>query len=292
MKILLFFIIIFMTFLIYIAGCLKHQKLAAKAMNNFGQSKFVQYYSRLVQTKVDKFMSYGHEPASQQYQDFGLEAQQELGIDGRLQLPIKKTKDKSKLLAVVGSDGIYVNEKVFDTKSFGAKRYMMFHESVHAKYHDAAVLGMLKIIGFGTGCVGMYELLDLCGITMLAKTLSVVAGVVSSLGISFKYRQFMERRADTEGPWATECAECVQEEIALRTQRYTAVAEQAFNSMAEEKRKKALEEFEKRFPNTNFSEICEKGECFQGYLSREELAKIAQDLGDKNCKYHLNHQNL
>ena len=255
-------------------------------MNRFGQSKFIQLYSRHVQTKIDRCMPYGHELALQQYQDLGREAQQVLGIAPEFELSIKKIKGTSKMPAVAGSDGIYVNEEVFKTKSVGAQRCAMFHESVHAKYHDAAVLGILKIMGFAAGCVGMHELLLACDVVTLHKTVSVLAGIVSSLGLSFKYRQFMERRADMQGHAAANCSICVQEEIDQRTKTFDSVQKACFETMPEQQKQKYQDAFKKRYGDQDPTEILENFECMQGYLRRSDLKQIKQDLGDTKCRYH------
>ncbi|OGB86198.1 hypothetical protein A3J41_00410 [candidate division TM6 bacterium RIFCSPHIGHO2_12_FULL_38_8] len=63
----------------------------------------------------------------------------------------------------------------------------------------------------------------------------------------------MERRADVEGHYATQCSSCVREHA--------------------QNRKRLFEEENNPLKN-------------QGYLWANDLEKIAQDLGDKKCAYH------
>jgi hypothetical protein len=287
MKIVLFSLVILAISYIWGSRCLKFCKLTAKAFNKFGQSKFTTWYCQYVQRKIDQIMPYGHEPASAQYQELGKQAQNDLNIAPHLQVPIKKVKDGSMFPAIAGSDGIYVNEQLLQDVPFGAQRYTIFHEAVHIKYNDAAVLGMCKIMGFFLGCTGMYELFDLLDIATLQKTTSILSGIITSIVIPFTCRQFMEHRADIQGPQATQCAACVQEEIEVRNQRYKKISQDSFNTIPKEKQDKASQELKRRFPNKSLDEICERSTVFFGYLSREELKKIAQELGDKKCKYHL-----
>ncbi len=125
-----------MIFFVSVAYGVKTEK-CAKIMNMFGQSKFIQCYSNYVQKNIDRCNLYGDELASLEYQALGQQAQQALGIKQELQLPIKKIKGPSVISAVVGSDGIYMNEDRLNNRSFGSKRCTFFHEAVHAKYYDA-----------------------------------------------------------------------------------------------------------------------------------------------------------
>ncbi|MBP7854384.1 hypothetical protein KAZ82_00430 [Candidatus Babeliales bacterium] len=286
MKYKYFSVFLCMASIMYTSNDLKNQTKLAKALDKFGQSKFIHAYSVYVQSFIDKFQSYGFNRASDNYQELGLEAQNALGVFGKYRLPVKKMISNTIIKAVVGSDGIYVNEKVLDAMSFGSRRCTMFHESVHAKYHDAAVLGMLKILGFCAGSVGMYKLLGVCKIVMLRKSFSVLIGIVSSVGLSFRYRQFMERRADIQGHYATDCASCVQEEIDQRTKMFESTQKAIFDNLSQEKKEEYLVAVKKQYENRDFTDDLETFECFQGYLRRSELKQIAQDLGVQRCKYH------
>ncbi|MBP9765234.1 hypothetical protein KBD08_02765 [Candidatus Babeliales bacterium] len=284
MKIYLLLSIICITSLAYASRDVKVQSVVANTMDAFGQSKFIHLYSKYVQTAIDRcMMSYGDLPASQIYQDLGLQAQQALGIAPECQVPIKKIKTPSLLHAVAGSDGIYVNEELLKNKSLGALRCAMFHEAVHVKYHDAAALGLFKVTGLLLGYVATYKTLGMCGVTTFHKGWSVVAGALASVGFSFKYRQFMERRADTQGHQAVNCASCVQEEIEQRTNMYETATQTIFQNMPEEQRRKI------QSSGQNLTESIENIECMQGYLRRCELEQIKQSLGDKKCSNHLEH---
>ncbi|MCX5924323.1 MAG: hypothetical protein NTZ68_02780, partial [Candidatus Dependentiae bacterium] len=73
---------------------------------------------------------------------------------------------------------------------------------------------------------------------------------------------FMERRADIQGMYATQCSSCIRKEIQERKNRIM-----------------------KDCPDlpVDFLEYLSN---LEGYLTPAELEQIAQDLGDKKCAYH------
>lgn len=276
-------------------GLLPQQSLISKVVDQVGQSNFMDAYSRNVQGRVEhlgeNFRPYGNEPASQKYQDLGLQAQLALGIPVGRCLPILKIDPNSShsknITAIAKANAIYVNEDKFAKMSYGAQRSAMYHESVHAQYHDAAALGLLKQAGFLGGFIGIHTALKSFKVVALRKSLSCLSGVIVLGYLVWKYRQFMERRADEQGHYATNCSCCVQEAIEDKTRMFQHAALQSLNSMPEEIRKSTEKMMQERFKERDATELMEDFECCQGYLHRSDLKKIAQDLGGQKCAYHL-----
>ena len=114
--------------------------------------------------------------------------------------------------------------------------------------------GSMIAAGFAT-----HALIKACKPKGRFRLLHCLGVVISSLGASFlaskSYHHFMERRADIEGHYATQCATCVTESA--------------------ERRARLFEE-----ENSHFKD--------NGYLWADDLFKIANDLKDKKCAYHKN----
>lgn len=231
-------------------------------LNAIGQSDPIHMCSEHIQTKIDaatthQFMQLGDEPASLKYQELGSEAQFELGIAQEHHLPIKKINQASPIAHIIGavaeSNAIYVNEEKFDKEVFGSVRCAIFHEAAHVKYHDKVMDGMVEICMLVAGSVGAFITFKQINVEMLRKTMSFLLGLGMAAYASSEYSCFMERRADIEGHYATQCCLCVRESA---------------------QRRHRLFEIE--------NHPCQHN----GYLGALDLEKIAQDLGDKKCAYH------
>ncbi len=281
------------TFLLAFTACFLHASESlnqktwfAQAMDSIGQSSFMHAYSKYVQTKIDGFLhtvqNYGDQSASPYYQELGSQAQCALCTPQDHHLPIKNV-DSTIIPAVADSDAIYVNEKMFDKRTYGSQRSSIFHEATHAKYHDSAMSGMLKQAGFWGGTLGTYAALKTCNIVKFRKSLSCTAGLALMVYATAKYKCFMEKRADIQGHYGTQCSSCVYEEIEQRDKGFEEVI------LAQQNTLKLIQE---KNLNSKFSPpVCSKKdierlECLGGYLTQAELQQIAQDLGSKKCSYH------
>lgn len=84
----------------------------------------------------------------------------------------------------------------------------------------------------------------------------------------------MERRADIQGHYATQCSKCVLESM--------------------QSNKNALIEYLQTTQPDNITEDellkLDQQRAVSGYLTQAELEQIAKDLGDKKCSYHSNQQ--
>ena len=180
-----------------------------------------------------------------------------LGIPQDRHLPIKKLNPASPVAPLVGaiaeSDAIYVNEEKMDKAAYGATRCALFHESVHAKYHDKAVDGMMECVVLIGGSVATNSALKALNINAWRKRISCMVALGLDMYTTFAFSSFKERRADIEGHYATQCSSCVLEHADRRKQLF-----EVENSPLKD----------------------------NGYVWAAELEKIAQDLGDKKCAYH------
>jgi hypothetical protein len=231
-----------------------------------GQSTIIHLCSEHIQTRIDKvtssqIMNLGDEPASQKYQELGSQAQFAVGIPLERHAPIKKINPASPVAYMFGalaeSDAIYVNEEKFDKATYGSVRCALCHEAVHVKYHDKVADGILEIVALIGATIGAFLILKTYDIVRLRKTLSFIIGLGISSCASLQYHQFMERRADIEGHYATQCSTCVYEHAQRRKQLF----EEENNPLKD-----------------------------HGYLWAADLEKIAQELGDKKCAYHSHEQ--
>lgn len=244
---------------------LNQQTWVGKLLGKIGESNPVHYYSKEISTKMCGFTQglflYGDEPACKKYQDIGEQAQCALCIAKHRQLPIKKLNPASPLAPLVGAiaeaNAVFVNEEKMNQRTHGTVYCAMCHEAVHIKYADNAASDLLPLSVFMLTWIGGCAALKACKITRLRKTMSLAVAIALSSCAAMKYRYFMERRADIEGHYATQCSSCVKESA--------------------ENRKRLFEVENSPLKN-------------MGYLWANDLEKIAQDLGDKKCSYHSNHE--
>lgn len=218
------------------------------------------------------------EPASLEYQILGQEAQRVLGASNNTMLPILKfgkfDSTKAFKLATTNSDAIVINEEEFDKMPYGAKRCTLMHESVHAKYNDSKKMWGSALLGFVVGGVGSYHFLSKYKKLFFPKTSGFAIGFYAAYKSLVFYSRFMEQRADREGHYASACSKCVHE-AAQHCQKQT--FDNAVKLYGEERLEEALA-------------VLEKNRQVSGYLSIQELSKIAKDLGDKVCDYHTREQ--
>lgn len=245
------------------------QSLIGQALGWISQTRAVGFFEKHVQTKINNFaqqsMGYGDEPASDMYQAIGKEAQSGVGIPLEQHVPIKRLNPESaivKLLkpgALAEPNAIFVNEARLKDQKYGVWRSALFHEAVHRKYRDSAMDTIIENGSMIAAGFAAHELIKACKPKGRFKLLHCLGVMISSFGASFlaskSYHHFMERRADTEGHYATQCGACVAESA--------------------ERRSHIFEEENSHFKHN-------------GYLWADDLFKIAHDLKDKQCAHHQN----
>ncbi|MCX5923617.1 MAG: hypothetical protein NTU89_03585 [Candidatus Dependentiae bacterium] len=268
--------------------CPQEQSLIEK----INLSRAMNAYSKHIQTKIDaiinSYYGYGYEPASQKYQDMGLEAQKAVGISPDRILPILKFSPSSKFgqkfVAIAESNAIYINEDMFDNMSYGAQRFTLLHEATHVKHHDTATKGLLKPISILSG-IATYQAMNKLNIVTLRKSLSVMVCISTFFYLNSKYTKLIENRADTQAMIATNCACCIAEEVKRKTDMFEKQAA-AFKAAIQSAPKEYKEVFEKYLAGRSIEEFLEESLCAQGYLYRSDLEKAAKELGDKKCAHH------
>ncbi len=244
---------------------LNQETLSAKIVGKIGQSNLIHYYSKNICTKmcgyVQKLFQYGDEPASEKYQALGKQAQCAVCVAKHRQLPIRKLNTASPLAPLVGAitepNAIYINEEKMEQRTYGTAYCTLCHEAVHVKYADNAASDLFPLAAFGLTWFGGCAALKALNIVRLRKTASFAVAVALCYYVGMQYKQFMEKRADIEGHYATQCSSCVREHA--------------------QNRKRLFED-----------EHCPLKD--NGYLWANDLEKIAQDLGDKKCAYHIEQQ--
>ena len=246
---------------------LPKKSIVDKVLSYISESKLMyainKYAMRPINNRLHKIIPIGNEDASQNFKELGQRAQQEVGINQDRILPIKKVMASS-LYAMMGAafaepDAIYVNEDKLNQRSYGAQRCGLLHEAVHTKYNDSASDAFFELCSFLAFSYGAHSLIKAIkpqGKYKILHALSVlVAGMTGTSLTSINYHHFMERRADIEGHYASQCFHCVEE-----------AAEQ----------RRIVFEVEKNPLQGN------------GYLSADELKKIAHELKLQNkvCEHH------
>jgi len=113
------------------------------------------------------------QPALQEYQELGKEAQFALGIPERNHVPIKRAnpnEQRPNIVAYAKRDGIYVYEEKLNHRPYGMKRFFLFHEAAHIKYRDHSSSLSSKAIerradrqgGLATKCAACIRETELC----------------------------------------------------------------------------------------------------------------------------------
>jgi len=246
---------------------LNQPSLAGKTLGWLALSKPVKLFDRYIQSFIEtKIFTalFGDEAAALLYQELGSEAQNLVGVPSQDQLKIKRIDPKSPMIEIAGAvttaNAIYVNEVKLDQRTYGDQRSALAHEAIHRKYCDSSMDNILEwttmlLSGFATH--KLIQALKPHGRFKVVHGITVVASAIlcSSL-TNKKFHNFMERRADIEGHYATGCSVCVHES--------------------------ALHRKELAKQNNLLLKLQ------PGYLNGEELEIIAQDLAEQNklCAYH------
>ena len=274
------------TFLLAFTACfsqasesLNQKTWFSQAIDSIGQSSFMHSCSKCVQGDPERtfpnmpLITAG--PASEQYQTLGKEAQQAL----QQHVPIIKMSKNYPLfeyrLATANSDAIYVNEEKLAKISYGAQRSIFMHEATHLKYHDMLTNTMFSLASLIGGTFGTSKILKSLNMRAGRKTASFVVGMIAACQCFQKYASFYERRADIQGHYATQCSRCVQDAMQFNKNNCIDFVKTTQSKELSETEMLAL-----------LPDVDQQRASSGGYLTQAELAKIAQDLGDKKCTYH------
>lgn len=257
------YIFLLITFPIYPVSCKK--PLLGKVIDSISESTCMDLINKKIYAPATaptfRFML-GNIEASIEYQLLGKDVQSAIGLSPSKQLPIKKIPTTSPLYTLVGAlaqpDAIYVNEEKLNERPYGARRCALLHEAIHARYNDMATHDILSDLGWIVSSFVTYKSLR----WIYPQQRKVVLGLVAVGGnyalaflLGMQHKYYIERRADIEGHYASECFICVQE--------------------AAEQRRISFEE-----QNNPLR--------YQGYLWAAELTTIAQELEQQHkiCDYH------
>ena len=194
----------------------------AKVLGNISQSKPVCWYSKNVAWLMRP--RFGTELANLKYQALGREAQEALGIPQDRVLPIKKVITGLSPVAQAETYAICIDEEKIKNRSFGAQRSVFFHEACHVKYNDAAMINLSGLLSGVLAGVATNYLIKMVKPEDKYQFLSVIAQItISAVAKHYtesKFAKFAERRADTEGLYASQCAICVKEESEYTSHHY------------------------------------------------------------------------
>lgn len=203
----------------------------------------------------------GIQPATSQYQELGKETQIALGIPEEYHVPIRQLHKESKDYAIALPQVIYVNEEKLN-EPYGVQRCILFHEATHKKYNDNTTKSLIRIGTFLGTMYGTSKIIKACVSQSTPKHIidAGLTGFIMAMVINVGYECYTERRADTEGFSATNCATCVQE---MRTFK-TPTTEIAFHPSRNNRR----------------------------YLVPDEIKLIEQNLQQQNkiCAFHKNYE--
>lgn len=199
-----------------------------KMLGSITQTKPVRLFEKHINCYLMLYLAGCNEPASPEYQELGKEAQDALGIPLDQQVPLLKIPETHPLAPFVRGlampTAIYVNEKKLNESSYEVRRCALFHEATHKKYNDPAAA---SIIGWGTFFSAGYITHKLIQKIKTPESHNylhafgvILVGEIASTIVTMKYQKYMERRADIEGFYATQCYQCVQEMVALRHQQF------------------------------------------------------------------------
>jgi len=197
-------------------------------------------------------------PVVEEFHDLLKEAQTVVGLSKERHLPAGLLNpEKIKAAAVAMPSAIIFNEIHLHGRSYGYKRFVVFHEAVHAKYDHLhpivkSLIGVVGGVGASIAAIGIARVLippikNKYLNTAVHLTTGAIVGHLAGFGLVKKLEGLAETRADTEGAFASRCGQCVSEH----------------GSVSEH-------------------------DVERGYLTCSELDAIADKLWVYSCEYHKN----
>jgi hypothetical protein len=262
---------------------LSTKKIFSRILDAIAQSQVVHQYNKFIANAFDL----SGVPASDQMQILGAEAQTAVGILEERHIPIRYVQNlDAAARTTINAIEIGINSYT-DHDSYGVKRCDMFHEAIHAKYHDYLFPSISLFGSWLTALAATKLLLNPKGMFKLLYLLTLIAGHHVGRWIQTMHKTYCERRADIEGHYATQCYRCVTE----KAQNIKNVRESLINLIEE------IEEIESRTDLSSAQdELCTKAltlaknwlETKKKYLTVEENETIAANLKQDNklCAVH------
>lgn len=152
-------------------------------------------------------------------------------------------------VAYMNHDAVYVNHNFLKNKTYGAKRFVLFHELQHKKYHDhigGVFLYFFTSVVVNTSLMKFIRFLNLLSIKNVI--LSCISGTAISLYIINMYVFYIELRTDINAAEKIQCYKCIDE----------------------------------------WSNVIERESIYKGYLGKKELKLINQYYQKDNvlCQHH------
>ena len=198
-------------------------------------------------------------PLSPIYDQLLLDAQKKLNVAQNISL--LETEDPD-AYGYATYNTIYLNKKLLDNTSYGFKRQVVFHETVHIKHQDSKIKHRINLLSMLSIALGIPLSINI----ILSRpqspygSIKIAASPYLIINLAFCsrhfYSKFCETRADTQAAMALECEDCLHEYITCY--------------------KKELIRLQ----------ISENERIDQGYLSCAKLLEIKNSFKNKKCPYH------
>lgn len=277
-----------------------------RVIGTIGQSEFVHQASRIVayqenlvlrsivETEMEaKTRTIVETEIEAEIKKIGHEAQDNVGILVERHLPILVRPPNGTNAAYTTPAAIHVPfEGFFSTDSpcfYGNKRCMLHHEAVHAKYHDPVARSLISIASMASGLF-LSTIVKKTYRYKLMYPIFMAAGLMAGIKLNKKYRKYAEHRAEIEGYYATQCYECLEENILLDQFDESFYVER-FKTKAHKKLLELGQEDNGEIDAFVTDSLKEAHESHtkEGYLSREEKKIIWNDLKQqgKLCRFHV-----
>ena len=186
-----------------------------------------------------------------EYHNLAVEAQKNLGISEKKILPIvnlnpdRRLHKSDGILAIAEPNCLFINQEVMKHSSPGVKRAVLHHEAAHVKYNDKTAM-IYPVLMTGLAQAAVLSKVPFYSRARLTAFLYLTQ--LPAMLFNFKVlAPMIERRADIEGCYATQCEKCVKE----------------------------------------FMDVCCDSRSDHGYLTRAEMKNIAKDLKGQRCHMHV-----
>ncbi len=184
-------------------------------LGRFAQSEFVDRENKRLARSYGESQRIDVQDVCEKLKELGRKAQIAVGVPQERIVPIKqKASEEADEYSTAGLDCIIVNSD--NEMTDGVSRCILYHEAVHIKYRDSATHHLIvKYATLGAFWVSGFATVVVCKPKRWWKLLCPVAaffaGKIAQHFVGTSYSRYVERRADVEGYYATECYRCVYE---------------------------------------------------------------------------------
>ncbi len=178
-----------------------------RALASAAQSEGAHRWNELAATGL----GFSGSPASKEMQELANAAQEAVGIPFENRVPVRQGSTDG-AAAIADFNAIYINPELFahQDNPHGVKQCDLHHEAVHIKYHDSSCSIFLKL-ATNLGAPLLTCALQPQGKLKALYPLSLLVGIWAGRLVQRNYMFYCERRADSEGHYATGCYMCVRE---------------------------------------------------------------------------------